>query len=515
MVKLGTEKNSTIVRVARLLVLIVAFPFLVSCDSPPNDPPPEVKITIWPKEVTLFVGSTQQFAAVVTGTNDRTVDWYVNDVLSGDLTVGTIDTSGLYTAPDAVPNPPGVTVKAVSRADSTKWATATVTITGPTDQPLLLWITYFPAPAGDRGHLWDVLIDKDENVIAAGTAYAPSGASLRAIVLSTDRAGRQRWIYASDGPAQARSIVLAPDLKSVFVVGILGDYPEALPLLFAVDSAGNKLLEQVCSDMVGGGFLYATKDDSRIYLTAYTPGPAIVTSDLAGNLDCAYPIDAAIGDLPRPKIGTVSPFDGALVVAGNKSMSNECWKAGFYPFVQKVDGSTQPVWRFDFESTIAPAGTISTPILAVANEAGQEVIYLAAARHGGCPTVTVNDNARYMTAKLDAQGNLIWLNLWNGDNSPVSCETYPFAIVADPRGGVVIAGYQTATNCDPYHCGVASYAADGSVRWTMKPTFKGNETFCTAATMTSDGRFLYLAGRTGPYLGTPKDLFIAKYALPQ
>ena len=50
----------------------------------------------------------------------------------------------------------------------------------------------------------------------------------------------------------------------------------------------------------------------------------------------------------------------------------------------------------------------------------------------------------------------------------------------------------------------------------MKPVFKGNQNnACSAATMTSNGRFLYLVGQTGPTFRGPQDLFVAKYALPQ
>ena len=274
---------------------------------------------------------------------------------------------------------------------------------GPTNQPLLLWTTYFPLPAGDYGNLRGVLVDEDQNVVAAGTIYDPTGTP-RAVVLSADRFGRPRWFHASVG-ADARDIVRAPDPQSVFVVGKLDR-----PVLFAVDSAGKKQFEHVCNNM-DGVFLSATRDDSRIYLVPST-GATIVTSDLAGNLDCENPIDGAVGDLPRPKIGTVSPFDGALVVAGFRRMSNECWSSGMYPFVQEVDGSSQPVWRLDFESTFALAGTGSHPRLAVADEDGERSIYLTTSWMV-CATDTVPHNASYMTAKLDAEGNLKWLNLWN------------------------------------------------------------------------------------------------------
>jgi len=64
------------------------------------------------------IGSTTQFAATVTNTNNRTVTWQVNGVAGGSSTEGTINASGLYTPPATVPTTNTVTVTAVSQAQS-------------------------------------------------------------------------------------------------------------------------------------------------------------------------------------------------------------------------------------------------------------------------------------------------------------------------------------------------------------------------------------------------------------
>jgi hypothetical protein len=56
------------------------------------------------------------------------VDWTVNGIGGGNSTVGTIDTTGLYTAPASVPIPATVAVAATSRVDPSKTGTAAVTI---------------------------------------------------------------------------------------------------------------------------------------------------------------------------------------------------------------------------------------------------------------------------------------------------------------------------------------------------------------------------------------------------
>lgn len=102
-------------------------------------------ISISPASATVAATQTQQFTALVTFSTNTTVTWQVNDVAGGDSTHGTISDAGLYTAPNAVPNPRTVTVKAISKADSTQTASATVTITAP---PIVISPTNVTLAAG-------------------------------------------------------------------------------------------------------------------------------------------------------------------------------------------------------------------------------------------------------------------------------------------------------------------------------------------------------------------------------
>ena len=86
-----------------------------------------VSITISPTTATLNSGGTQQFTATVTGATDTSVQWQVNQVTGGTATIGTISSTGLYTAP-TVSATTTVAVTAVANADNTKSATASVTI---------------------------------------------------------------------------------------------------------------------------------------------------------------------------------------------------------------------------------------------------------------------------------------------------------------------------------------------------------------------------------------------------
>jgi len=87
-----------------------------------------VNVTISPTSITLAPGATQQFTATVTGTTNTSVTWAVDGLFSGNTTVGTISTSGLYTAPSSSGTH---TITATSAADSTKTGAASVTVTSP------------------------------------------------------------------------------------------------------------------------------------------------------------------------------------------------------------------------------------------------------------------------------------------------------------------------------------------------------------------------------------------------
>jgi hypothetical protein len=97
--------------------------------------PAVVGITLLPATVTVGSGSTQLFTAAVTGTTDQAVNW----VVVGGANNGTIVSSppnsltATYTAPTlpAGANSQTITVTAQSQADTSKQASAAVTVTPP------------------------------------------------------------------------------------------------------------------------------------------------------------------------------------------------------------------------------------------------------------------------------------------------------------------------------------------------------------------------------------------------
>jgi len=94
--------------------------------------PKPVSVAINPTSASLEAGgATETFTAVISNSLDSTVTWWVNGVSGGNSAVGTISAGGVYTPPSAVPSPATVTVTVISHADSTKSASAQVTLTPP------------------------------------------------------------------------------------------------------------------------------------------------------------------------------------------------------------------------------------------------------------------------------------------------------------------------------------------------------------------------------------------------
>jgi Kelch motif/Bacterial Ig-like domain (group 2) len=125
--------TSETVAMRKLVVFgIVSLVFLVGCgggsstssSTPTPSSPPLISVTVTPNSATVFQGATQSFAATVTGTTNIAVTWSVQE--NGG---GTIDSTGLYTAPQGTDGT--FHVVATSQANSAAKGIAAVTVQQP------------------------------------------------------------------------------------------------------------------------------------------------------------------------------------------------------------------------------------------------------------------------------------------------------------------------------------------------------------------------------------------------
>jgi hypothetical protein len=131
-------------RISLALLVFFAALTLVACGTTSqssNQQPPSgtVAITVSPTSANIRAGASYAFSATVTGSSNTAVSWSVNSTPGGSATLGTIDSSGDYTAPTNLPSPNTVTVTATSTADTSKSSSSAVTLLNPT--PTLVGIS--------------------------------------------------------------------------------------------------------------------------------------------------------------------------------------------------------------------------------------------------------------------------------------------------------------------------------------------------------------------------------------
>jgi len=164
----------------------------------------QVKVTVSPGLITLATLATQQFKATVTGTANNAVTWQVNGVTGGNSTAGLISTSGIYLGPSTVPIPASLSVTAVSQADPTKSASATVTV----QLPSRSGVTYYVSTAGkdtNQGTLaapWRTIQHAANSVHPGDTVDVEAGIYHEIVNISTSGNSTQGYITFQSYPGQ-------------------------------------------------------------------------------------------------------------------------------------------------------------------------------------------------------------------------------------------------------------------------------------------------------------------------
>src|SRR5580704_12890720 len=134
--------------VVPLILVVVA---MASCAMSPvgttsAPPPDDTTLTISPTTADVRVGSTQTFVPSIT---NETLTWSVNGVAGGNATVGTISTSGVYTAPATLPSPDTITVSAAESSKTSVTGSSSVAVWNPIPQITGVSPAQSPVDAGE------------------------------------------------------------------------------------------------------------------------------------------------------------------------------------------------------------------------------------------------------------------------------------------------------------------------------------------------------------------------------
>ena len=334
-----------------------------------------VSVSVSPTSANLSSSGTQQFTATVTGTSNTAVSWAAS--------AGSVNSSGLYTAP-SVQSQTQATVTATSLADSTKSASAAVTVTPnqggqcpqittsslPQGQQGEAYNAAFAATGGTTPYTWTLTggslpagITLNSNGDLSGTPTAVGTSNFTVKV--TDAANKSATgsfavvVVSSggyDGPAQLplasvpSSMADSPAPGSVINVKAGGDFQSALNNA----QCGQTIQLQAGASFDGTFSLPAKGCNSQNWIIIRTSSP---DSALPAEGQRLTPCYAGVASLPgRPAYNCPNPTNVlAKIENNNLGPITLADGANFYRFVGLE--ITRPIGSKNSAILISPVGT--------------------------------------------------------------------------------------------------------------------------------------------------------------
>ncbi len=139
---MNLRNTSDLVRFVGFAVIAAGLLLLVGCGGSSNGGGSNgggnttIVVSVSPTSATVALGAQSQFTVSVSGTSSTAVTWQVNGTSGGNSTVGTVNSSGLYTAPITAPSSNSVTITAVLQSDTAISGSATVNFPAINTQPI-------------------------------------------------------------------------------------------------------------------------------------------------------------------------------------------------------------------------------------------------------------------------------------------------------------------------------------------------------------------------------------------
>ena len=298
-----------------------------------------VVVAVSPTSQTLNVTQTQQFTASITGSSNQTVTWGVNGTAGGNATVGTINSSGFYTAPTVPPSPSTVTVTATSAADTTRTASASVSIINPL--PVLSSVSPNTLNAGSGNTTITVNgsgFAQQSSVLLNGTALTTtfgSSTQLTAVVPAAQLASAGSFAVTVVTPSPGGGTSNAVNLTVLIVVAVSPTTPtlnvtQRQQFTATVTGSSNQGVSWSVNDLAGGNATVGTINATGLYAApALPPSPNVVTVKAASVVDLTRTASAAVTVVnPAPSLSSISP---TVVDAGSPNTTLTVTGTSFTP----------------------------------------------------------------------------------------------------------------------------------------------------------------------------------------
>lgn len=276
-----------------------------------------VTVVVEPATTSLMAGRTQQFTATVSGTTNTAVTWTITPA------IGTISTSGLYTAPASFLNEAAITVRATSVAETSRSATATVNLVLPPAAPAPMFTAAGVTNAASfRGAAIDGGIAPGELITIFGTNLGPAAPvtlQLDGRGFVANRLGGTRVLFdGTPGPmivtsADQVSVVVPYGLEGLTSVAVSVEYEGrasaqipipvavAAPAIFTQNSSGSGAGSVI--RQTGELITAASPAGVGEVLTLYATGEGATTPAGVDGKPSAAP-------LPAPKLAVKVLIDG-------------------------------------------------------------------------------------------------------------------------------------------------------------------------------------------------------------
>ena len=531
--------NSQAVLTRMLVVLgVVSLVFLAGCgggtsQSPSNQPPPSSQptaVTVSPSSGTVQAGGEQQFTATVSPSGaNQAVTWTISGSGCMGASCGIIDSTGKYTAPSDVPNPPTVMVTARSVADLTKADTTAVTIIGTATSPNNTKLSgpyafLFSGFNGTRpmSVVGSFTADGNGNLIAGnadvaivgGTTRTNQGLTQSSYSVGSDNSGTMSLNTAVNYPTGSFRFTFSFVLDSFSSLGV---------------AARGRLIESDRTDQTGTGF-FAKQDPAAFSSAAinggYAFGLSAAGTGLGSNLTAVLGrFTASNGLFSAGQVDLLSstpgpppadqPFAGTYSVDGTgrgEAVLNISSGANPSNFVLYVVSSGESIWvdtggsgatGMALQQSSAAFTINSLKGISVFGAAGggfppgngyeQNDVNVGEFQFDGMGKLTVTSDENYFgipmpgetisgTYSVDANG------LGRGEMNG-ACGSSPFYLVSPGKGFIL-------TGCDVFQFGIfeeqtgapfSNASFSGHYALGTLPLFPGLDTSFVAGVLAADG----------------------------
>jgi hypothetical protein len=299
-------------------------------------------VAVSPSSASLEAGQKQQFNASVTALSSATVSWAVDGIPGGNSGVGTISSSGLYTAPASNGS---YTVTVASNADKSNYASASVAVFTLTLSPQVATV----APSSTQQFTATV-----------------AGISNTAVSWSVDGVAGGN---ASTGTISSSGLYTAPS----------GTGSHTVTASAAADISATATAQLTVVNVSQAAVLTYHNDDARdgAYLQEVTLTPQNVNSNTFGKL-LSYPVDGQIYSQPL-YMSQVSIDNGVHDVVFIETQNNSVY--AFDADATSTNPTTfwqvnlgAPVGAYDTAGPYPNVGILSTPVI----DATTNTMYLVA-----------------------------------------------------------------------------------------------------------------------------------------